>query len=201
LRLNGFLLLENFLVHGDRGGDTRTDIDVLGVRFRYRKEHLIRPMKDDAWIEAAGRSIVVFCEAKRGPEDLNPSWANRDRKIIESFLALVGAVPPACQKQVADELYATGQSGSIDGFLITTLLMNHDPNQLVQQRWSTAPRVSLGDALSFIHGRLRAYEKIKMDHGQWPQSGVSLWGKYSSAKGSKEEFIAGVLGEIGVAHD
>jgi hypothetical protein len=34
LRLNGFLILRNFLVHGDRQGRIRTDIDVLGVRFR-----------------------------------------------------------------------------------------------------------------------------------------------------------------------
>ena len=33
LRLNGFLILRNFLVHGDRPGETRTDIDVLGARF------------------------------------------------------------------------------------------------------------------------------------------------------------------------
>ena len=39
LPLNGFLLLQNFLVHGDRRGETRTEIDVLGVRFRHRREH------------------------------------------------------------------------------------------------------------------------------------------------------------------
>jgi hypothetical protein len=31
LRLNGFLTIQNFIVHGNRRGRTKTDIDVLGV--------------------------------------------------------------------------------------------------------------------------------------------------------------------------
>jgi hypothetical protein len=75
LRLNGFLTLRNFLVHGDRRGETRTEIDVLGVRFRHRREHLNQPMKDDDWIERARRNIVVFCDAKKGAQDFNNAWA------------------------------------------------------------------------------------------------------------------------------
>lgn len=77
LRLNGFLLLRNFLVHGDRRGETRTEIDVLGVRFRHRREHFSQPMKDDDWIERANRTIVVFCDAKKGAYDFNEAWTNR----------------------------------------------------------------------------------------------------------------------------
>ena len=59
LRLNGFLCLRNFLVHGDRRGEVRTEIDVVGVRFRHRREHLCDPMLDDTWIEQSKRTIVV----------------------------------------------------------------------------------------------------------------------------------------------
>lgn len=63
LRLNGFLCLRNFLVHGDRRGDDRTEIDLVGVRFRHRREHLNKPMIDDRGIERAERTIVMFCDA------------------------------------------------------------------------------------------------------------------------------------------
>src|SRR5262249_44491398 len=105
LRLNGFLCLRSFLVHGDRRGDDRTEIDVVGVRFRHRREHLSKPMLDDNWVERAGRTIVVFCDAKMGARDFNRAWSNQRRKIMESFLALVGAVPRGLWDQVACELY------------------------------------------------------------------------------------------------
>ena len=88
LRLNGFLTIDNFLVHGDRRGETRTDIDVLGVRFKNRREHLDNPMTDDEWIEGARKNIVVFCDAKRGARDINQTWRCRNKEILESFLAL-----------------------------------------------------------------------------------------------------------------
>ena len=104
LRLNGFLILRNFLVDGDRQGRIRTDIDVLGVRFRYRREHLAQPMKDDAWIEQANRTIVVFCDAKKGANDFNDAWTARDQKVMESFLALIGVIPEARWDHVSADL-------------------------------------------------------------------------------------------------
>src|SRR6266403_1768319 len=80
LRLNGFLCLRNFLVHGDTGGEVRTEIDVVGVRFKHRREHFRDPMIDDDWIEQAKRTIVVFCDAKTGARDINLPWQNRERK-------------------------------------------------------------------------------------------------------------------------
>jgi len=43
LRLNGFLSISNFVVHPDTGGQQRTDVDILGVRFPYRAELLFNP--------------------------------------------------------------------------------------------------------------------------------------------------------------
>ena len=40
LRLNGFLQIENFVVHPERRGGQRTDADLLAVRFPYRAERL-----------------------------------------------------------------------------------------------------------------------------------------------------------------
>src|SRR5207245_2536240 len=85
LRLNGFLCLRNFLVHGDRRGEDRTEIDVVGARFPHRREHLSQPMRDDDWVERAERTVVVFCDAKKGASDFNPAWLKHRRQIMESF--------------------------------------------------------------------------------------------------------------------
>jgi hypothetical protein len=197
LRLNGFLTLENFLVHGDRGGDSRTDIDVLGVRFRFRREHLKNPMKDAPWIEEAKQTIVVFCEAKKNSADLNSSWADQQRKIMESFLALVGAIPPGDREIVAKDLYTSGRSVSAKGLLVTTLLVNHAPSGMAARRWPDAPRIDLAEALEFIHDRFQKYQRIKTDHGQWRPSGRRIWDIYIKHWSSPADFIEQVLREIG----
>jgi hypothetical protein len=49
-RLNGFLQVENFVVHPGRRGSQRTDADLLGVRFLHRAEFLLHhpePLRDD----------------------------------------------------------------------------------------------------------------------------------------------------------
>jgi hypothetical protein len=43
LRLNGFLTIENFVVHPDQSREQRTDVDIIGVRFPFRAELLKKP--------------------------------------------------------------------------------------------------------------------------------------------------------------
>jgi hypothetical protein len=197
LRLNGFLTLKNFLVHGDRRGEERTEIDVLGVRFQHRREHFANPMEDDAWITKAASTIVVFCDAKRGARDFNDSWTRRDRRVMESFLALVGIVPQIRWRKVAQDLYRRGQSSPKKGLLLTTLLVHHDPSSMAPVRWPDAPRVQLGHALRFIHERFEIYRNIKSAHTQWDASGHRLWDLYDERRGNADEFVSTVLLEIG----
>lgn len=198
LRLNGFLILRNFLVHGDRRGETRTDIDVLGVRFRYRREHLDQPMKDDDWIARANRTVVVFCEAKKGADDFNPAWTSRDKMTMESFLALVGVIPRDHWPRVANELYEAGRSDVNQEVLITALLMHHDPKRLVSTRLKSAQQIQLEHALRFIHRRFKKYHSVKTPHGQWEPSGHAIWNLYSSFRRSEDRFVNSVMERIGI---
>lgn len=45
-RLNGFLQIENFVVHPERRGGQRTDADLLAVRFPHRAERLFDDPND-----------------------------------------------------------------------------------------------------------------------------------------------------------
>jgi hypothetical protein len=68
-RLNGFLQIENFVVHPERRGSQRTDADLLGVRFRHRAKLLFdhrMPMADDERLSLNLRfDDVVIVEVKR----------------------------------------------------------------------------------------------------------------------------------------
>ncbi len=193
LRLNGFLTLRNFLVHGDRKGETRTEIDVLGVRFLHRREHLAEPMDDDNWIGQIKRTIVVFCDAKIGAQDFNDAWINRDKKVMESFLALVGVIPQTEWASVAHQLYETGRSEPDGNVLITMLLMHHDPKGRVSKRLKSAQQIQIEHALRFIHKRFKKYHAVKTPHGQWEPSGHAIWDLYCKSRHSEDEFVSDVL--------
>jgi len=196
LRLNGFLLLRNFLVHGDRRGDTRTEIDILGVRFPHRQEHLANPMSDDDWIgNNPLKTLVVFCDAKASDRDFNDAWFHEDRKVMESFLSLVGASPESARPAIASQLYKCGRASDGDT-LYLNLLLNSDPERRVAMRWPQAQGVQIKDALTFIFKRFSAYKGIKLDHGQWNLAGHSLWDEVAVSRTS-EEFALGVMRKIG----
>ena len=45
-RLNGFLQIENFIIHPERYGSQRIDADLLAVRFPFRAERLLDTPRD-----------------------------------------------------------------------------------------------------------------------------------------------------------
>jgi hypothetical protein len=121
----------------------------------------------------------------------------RDRRVMESFLALVGIVPQIHWRKVAQDLYQTGRSSPEKGLLLTTLLVHHDPSARAPVRWPDAPRVQLGDALRFIHERFEIYRNIKSAHTQWDASGHRLWDLYDERRNNPDEFVCAVLCEMG----
>lgn len=197
LRLNGFLLLRNFLVHGDRGPDTRTDIDLVGARFRYRREHLKSPMVDEDWVTRRDSTIVVFCEVKKGQEDFNASWRSENRKTIESFLSIVGVISERDWESVAHQLYEEGHCEPEPHLLLTTLLIHGGPALPEPTCWKSAPRIPIFVALRFVHRRFSARGNLKRDHSQWEPSGQRLWGHFESYEKSEARFVDAVLHEIG----
>lgn len=96
-RLNGFLQIENFVVHPERRGSQRTDADLLGVRFRHRAEFLFDhriPMIDDKYLSLTRRlDDVAIVEVKRNqPCSLNGPWTDPDRRNVHRVLAAIGCI-------------------------------------------------------------------------------------------------------------
>lgn len=101
-RLNGFLQIENFVVHPERRGAQRTDADILGVRFPFRAERLFdNPhdiMRDDeARLSLSADQIdVVIAEVKTNqPCTLNGPWTREDDQNVHRVWRRSAACRPA----------------------------------------------------------------------------------------------------------
>lgn len=82
-RLNGFLTIQNFIVHDERKANQRTDVDILGVRFPFRSEI---NMEDDAWFtKVSAKPLYIITELKTGLCNLNGPWKSPDKKICSAF--------------------------------------------------------------------------------------------------------------------
>lgn len=57
-RLNGFMTIENFLVHPETGSNPRTDVDILATRFAHRRENAVKRQLTDH--SRAEHSLVCF---------------------------------------------------------------------------------------------------------------------------------------------
>jgi hypothetical protein len=114
-RLNGFLQIENFVVHPERRGGQRTDADLLAVRFPYRAERLFDDpddiMADDEHRLALSRDLidVVIVEVKTNqPCTLNGPWTRQDQQNVHRVLAAIGCLPPVCINESALDIYRAG---------------------------------------------------------------------------------------------
>ena len=178
-RLNGYLQIENFIVHPDKGkGGQRTDADLIGVRFPHRKERLLdepeNVMKDD--FEALELiddwTDIVIVEVKTNGECiLNGPWTNKDAQNVQRVLAAIGYFDPDRLEEVATTMYDTGLFAdeglklrvrlvAIAATESTNLKQSHP--QVTQLTW---PAV-----VGFIGCRLYRYRSAKRHSPQWEET-------------------------------
>lgn len=106
-RLNGCLSLVNFLVHHERRGQEGTDVDILAVRFPYRRELALsgNPMVDHHVFEKNGKIELIIAEVKLGLCNLNGPWVNPERENMHRLLFAIGAFPKCNVGEVAKAIY------------------------------------------------------------------------------------------------
>lgn len=154
LRLNGFLLVEDFVLHRQAGRRT-SDVDLLGVRLRHSAESIDNtPLQLHSAIqqfvgeEADPKHVALVVQVKTGAA----ASAGRafDAERLRHSLRFVGAVPEAALEGVVQELGKNATS-SQDGWLFAKLLIAEEP------RDTSAVGVSLKDAFGFIEDRLKRH--------------------------------------------
>jgi hypothetical protein len=185
-RLNGCLTIPNFVVHPDRGRDQETDVDIIAVRFPFRAENLLRPMKDDPDIARDGlRTRIIFAEVKTSVCSLNGPWTNKDRRNMQRLLSAVGVFPKDMIESVAQSLYERGFYN--DSHYHTSLFcVGSVRNPQVTADYPDVPQKTWDQVAEFIFNRFAMYKDQKVSHQQWDETGKRLWDVFRKAKDLEE---------------
>jgi len=172
LRLNGFLLLENFVIHPDQGNDQRTDADLLGVRFAHRAENPVRPMADDPVVtDCSTFCNVVIAEVKKGRCALNGPWTKPKEENIQRVLCAIGCFPESAVNLAAGELYSTGLFTTEN---VTCRLLAFGDHRAESLPIAAVPQILFNDMIRFIQRRFSNYIREKSSVGNWTWEGQEL---------------------------
>jgi hypothetical protein len=192
-RLNGFLTMENFVVHPElrSGGGQRTDADLYGVRFPYRTE---LNMPDDApFLHRNQKPLAVIVEVTRGECKLNGPWTNRPAKNVEYVLGALGFLTPKMNQRVASSLYEESCFED-EAHEVRLVAVGAKLNEGLKKVRPQLVQLTLADMLRFIYQRFDSYRKIKADHSQWDEWGHALWDE--SEKKDVVSFVDHILGKL-----
>jgi hypothetical protein len=200
-RLNGCATIENFVVHPDKDGSQRTDIDILAVRFPHRQELFTssRPMADhEVFTRFPDRVQVLFVEVKSGNRacSLNGPWTSPERANMQRVLYAVGAISPALVPDAATRLYRDRLFEN-DNLAVRLLAIGRQKSKAVEMAPPVA-QITWEDILRFIYERLRDYRQVKAHHPQWDAMARNLYRDATSRCEDLSTFVALWLRRIGV---
>jgi hypothetical protein len=202
-RLNGFLQIENFVVHPDRRGGQRTDADLLAIRFPHRAEFLFdhnEPMPDDvAALSLSGEMIdVVIAEVKSNqPCTLNGPWTREDRENVQRVLAAIGCIPSGRIARAASDIYRTGIHESDLGLRIRLVAIGRERNQELSGSYPNVTQLFWPAMLRFVWERFHIYRNQKTQVDQWDLQGRRLK-QLADRSADPAQFIEKALGRMNV---
>ena len=175
-------MIENFVVHPDQGKNQETDVDILGVRFPYRAENLIRPMEDDARFSIkSDRPQIIIAEVKSKLCNLNGPWTDPDRGNMHKVLRAIGAFSESKTDLIAKALYLHGCYED-QGYEISLVCIGGQRNEEVAAKFPQVRQILWAEVLDFIFRRFKEYKHQKVAHPQWDATGKRLWTAATKAK-------------------
>lgn len=190
LRLNGFLTIQNFIVHPDTGSEQRTDVDILGVRFPHRAELKPNPMIDDEpFVQFKDRPYIIIAEVKKSTCSLNGPWTATGKENLQRVLRAIGAFPENQVETAAKNIYTSGMFS--DAYHLTLACFGETANPYIGKNFPDIPQILWDKVLTFVYNRFREYQDQKASHGQWDGAGRDLWDCVWQNR-SLEEFKAAV---------
>jgi hypothetical protein len=203
-RLNGFLQIENFVIHPERQGAQRTDADLLAVRFPYRAERLFDDPHDIMHDDEARLSLsadqidVVIAEVKTNqPCTLNGPWRREDHQNIHRVLAAIGCLPPDHIGQAATEIYGAGIHISEFGLRVRLVAIGASRSDELAAAFPEVTQLVWPEMLAFIWDRFHTYRRQKTQVDQWDAQG-RLLKTMADSFGDSETFVAAALARLGV---
>lgn len=205
-RLNGFLQIENFVVHPERRGGQRTDADLLAVRFPFRAERLFdNPddiMADDEHGLALSRELIdiVIAEVKTNqPCTLNGPWTQQDRQNVHRVLAAIGCLPHDQIVAAAADIYQAELHRS-NTLRIRLVAVGRDQSDDLARDYPEVRQLLWPDMLAFIWHRFDRYRHQKTQVDQWDAEGRKIKRLADEHRRSPDDFIERALGLMGVRY-
>jgi hypothetical protein len=177
-RLNGFLQIENFVVHPSGRASQRTDADLLAVRFPYRREFLFDhpPMRDDDQTLSLSPDCIdiVIAEIKRNqPCCLNGPWTNQDAQNIHRVLAAIGCFREVEIQGAALAIYENGAFRN-NHLRVRLAAVGRNINATLADQYHEIIQLTWQQMLCFIWHRFDTYRNQKRDVEQWDGTGKQL---------------------------
>jgi hypothetical protein len=176
LRLNGYLTTTNFILHPDAGTVQLTDIDVLAVRFPWRRETAGGELIDDAWVRDHGQvtSVVVAEVKKAGSCRLNGPTRDPEQRNLQRVLSALGALRPDLVDFVATSLYARGGWHN-ESHNASLCCFGAGFNEQLSHGFPDCQQLTWSNVARFIHHRFTVHMDQKKQHQQWDDIGRRLW--------------------------
>lgn len=195
-RLNGFLTIENFILHDEEGGAQRTDLDLVGIRFPHRCETL-RPysgtgegekwMEDDERFTGKAKPFLAFVEITTGRCKINGPWTDPEKGNLPRALRAIGVIPRSEVCTAAARLQDVGTYQS-DTFEIGIVAMGKTLDPELERKMPEVVQLTWEHAKSFVYERFSKYKNIKREHPQWDLDGHLLWKMFDESNG-REQFL------------
>lgn len=189
-RLNGFLTIQNFVVHPNSGSQQRTEIDIIAARFPYRVElpKNENPMQDDKCLILKPKKIrIILAEVKKGICKLNSAWTNPDKGNMQQIMSALGAIDRETLKLASDKLCKDGYYED-EKFSFSLCCLGKETNNAKCKRFQNVLQLTWNDVLSFIYDRFEKYEICKRQHQQWDSTGQKLF-KHFKKCDDRNEFL------------
>lgn len=202
-RLNGFLTSQNYYIHdgSDGSGSSRTDIDVLGVRFPYKAEIIkndadeLERMADERIFEEKNKPYIIMAEVTTSACKLNKSWTDKAKKNIHDFLRVVGAFEnkDSIIDGIADKIYNEGFFED-SSYCVSLFLIGKEIDLTWHSKYPKVPQKTWDEILEFIYSRFEKYDEYKHDHSHWDSIGDQLWRCYEINRSNKSNFKDEIIG-------
>jgi hypothetical protein len=188
-RLNGFLTTRNYILHSDTDSAPRTDADIVGVRFPFRRE--LDYEDDQRFLRQGNKPLFVIGEVKRSECKLNGPWTNPQKKNLHYLLNAIGVAVGPQLDRMAEDLY-TRYEYDDQHLRVEMAVIGSRPNEEFLKATHAPSQWLFSEMLSFIYKRFNRYWLQKKEHQNWNDAGKFLY-KEAVEESDEGSFIRKIL--------